>query len=132
MLYSLSIYGIPCILLLVIIIQRHAILQHLPSSLTDRLPDRLTRRNYTPLSTFAGQRAAGLNSSNFDIEADNMEAGDSRMGLDEAGAEEVRAIMRSHRVNFDQARLIRQNQILARNGIAPDGTPLDSKAITHL
>lgn len=45
---------------------------------------------------------------------------------------------------FDQARLIRHNRILAKNGIAPDGelsfswakltagTPLDRKAITRL
>ncbi|KAG8860322.1 hypothetical protein FRB96_003971 [Tulasnella sp. 330] len=57
-----------------------------------------------------------------------MTAGDSRSGLDEVGAAEVRAIMQSHRVNFDQARLIRHNQILARNGIDPSGMPLDSKA----
>jgi hypothetical protein len=52
------------------------------------------------------------------------------------------------RCTFDQARLIRHNRILAKNGIAPDGvldrvqvradytdltgTPLDSKAITRL
>lgn len=36
------------------------------------------------------------------------------------------------RCTFDQARLIRHNQMLAKNGIAPDGTPLDRKAITRL
>jgi hypothetical protein len=51
------------------------------------------------------------------------------------------------RCTFDQARLIRHNRILAKNGIAPDGTlltyctfrteiragtPLDNKAVTRL
>ena len=39
--------------------------------------------------------AAGLSSGNFDVERDNLGSGssDSRMGLDEAGVEEVRRIM---------------------------------------
>jgi len=39
--------------------------------------------------------AAGLSSGNFDVERDNLASGssDSRMGLDEAGVEEVRRIM---------------------------------------
>lgn len=32
-----------------------------------------------------------------------------------------------NRCTFDQARLIRHNRILAKNGIAPDGTPLVSR-----
>lgn len=63
----------------------------LPSSLTSRLA------HYTPLSTFSfsDQVAAGLSSGNFDVERDNLASGssDSRMGLDEAGVEEVRRIM---------------------------------------
>jgi len=63
----------------------------LPSALTSRLA------HYTPLSTFSfsDQVAAGLSSGNFDVERDNIASGssDSRMGLDEAGVEEVRRIM---------------------------------------
>jgi len=134
MLYDISIYGIPCLILLLAFYQRHAIIARLPPRIADRIPQRLTRRvggQYAPLNTFADQRSAGLSSGAFDIEA-NMADGDSRTGLDEAGAAEVQAIMQSHRVNFDQARLIRQNQILARNGIDPSGMPLDSKAVTRL
>jgi len=87
--------------------------------------------HYTPVSTFAEQAEAGLSSSNFDIEA-NIADGDSRIGLDERGTLEVQEIMRRERVNFDQARLIRQNAILAANGIDPSGMPLDSKAVTRL
>jgi len=88
-------------------------------------------QNYTPLSTFSEQVGAGLSSASFDIEA-NIRDGDSRAGLDERGTQEVMEIMRRERVNFDQARLIRQSQILARNGIDPSGMPLDSKAVTRL
>jgi len=87
--------------------------------------------NYTPVSTFAEQADAGLSSSNFDIEA-NIADGDSRIGLDERGTLEVQEIMTRERVNFDQARLIRQNRILAANGIDPSGLPMDSKAVTRL
>lgn len=55
--------------------------------------------HYTPLSTFADQRDAGLSSSAFDIEA-NIADGDSRVGLDEQGTQEVLAIMRRDRVKW--------------------------------
>lgn len=97
--------------------------------------------NYTPLQNFgfADQAAAGLSSGNFDLEENMAEgSGEGRVGLDEAGVEEVRKIMyvleypkeretkklidrAIERCTFDQARLIRHNRILAKNGIAPDG-----------
>ncbi|KAH9888805.1 hypothetical protein C8Q73DRAFT_655183 [Cubamyces lactineus] len=87
--------------------------------------------HYQPVATFAEQVDAGLSSSTFDIEA-NIREGDSRAGLDERGTQEVLDIMRRERVNFDQARLIRQNRILAAHGIDPSGMPLDAKAVTRL
>ena len=57
-----------------------------------------SRENYAPLSTFADQAAAGMTSSNFDIEADNIFQGDSRAGLDEQGTQEVLEIMRRENV----------------------------------
>lgn len=64
-----------------------------------------------------------MSSGNFDVESANLAEGsnEARMGLDEAGVEEVRRIMAIERCGFDQARLIRHNRILAKNGIAPDG-----------
>jgi len=88
--------------------------------------------HYAPLSTFADQATAGMTSSTFDIEADNIREGDVRAGLDEQGTREVMEIMRREGVEFDQARLIRHNRILAQNGIDPTGMPLDAKAITRL
>ncbi|KIJ65213.1 hypothetical protein HYDPIDRAFT_187549 [Hydnomerulius pinastri MD-312] len=107
---------------------RATILPHVPSKVRSLFP---SLNHYTPLSTFSSQANAGLSSSMFDIEA-NISEGDSRAGLDERGTQEVLEIMRRERVNFDQARLIRHNQILARNGIDPSGMPLDSKAVTRL
>jgi hypothetical protein len=56
------------------------------------------RENYAPLSTFEDQAAAGITSSTFDIEADNIFQGDSRAGLDEQGTQEVMEIMRRENV----------------------------------
>ncbi|KAF9266795.1 hypothetical protein L218DRAFT_921444 [Marasmius fiardii PR-910] len=102
----------------------------LPTAISSRMPSR--HAGYTQLNTFSSQAAAGLSSSNFDIESANILAGDSRVGLDEQGVREVEGIMREMRVGFDQARLIRHNRILAANGIDPTGMPLDSKAVTRL
>jgi hypothetical protein len=69
------------------------------------VPDRLyaiipnfSRENYAPLSTFSDQAAAGMTSSTFDIEADNIFLGDARVGLDEQGTQEVMEIMRRENV----------------------------------
>lgn len=43
-----------------------------------------------------------------------------------------RALTRSVRISFDQARLIRHNQILARNGIDPSGTRLFHVRTLHV
>ncbi|BEI81168.1 hypothetical protein CcaverHIS002_0203280 [Cutaneotrichosporon cavernicola] len=102
---------------------------YLPTSVIARLS------NYQPLQTFSfqDQAAAGMSSSNFDLEANMGEgSGENRVGLDEEAVEEVRRIMAVERCTFDRARLIRHNRILAKNGIAPDGTPLDRKAVTRL
>ena len=67
------------------------------------LPNRLRSlfpalNHYAPISTFADQAEAGLSSGNFDIEAANILAGDSRTGLDERETHEVLDIMRRERV----------------------------------
>ncbi|KAF7371050.1 hypothetical protein MSAN_00739200 [Mycena sanguinolenta] len=107
---------------------RASLLPHVPARIRQLLP---TLNHYQPLATFSEQIGAGMSSSNFDLEA-NVRDEDSRTGLDEQGTREVMEIMRRERVNFDQARLIRHNRILAQNGIDPSGMPMDSKAITRL
>ncbi|KAF9077985.1 hypothetical protein BDP27DRAFT_1310538 [Rhodocollybia butyracea] len=129
MLFYISVFALAALLILLLHRYRSSIAPYVPDRVRSIFP---RFNNYIPLSTFADQANAGLTSSNFDIEANNILDGDSRTGLDEIGTQEVTEIMRRERVNFDQARLIRHNRILARNGIDPSGMPLDSKAITHL
>jgi len=128
MLFHLSLLAALALLVMLGYHYRASILPHVPSKVRSLFPG---LSYYTPLSTFSSQANAGLTSTMFDIEA-NINEGDSRAGLDERGTQEVLEIMRRERVNFDQARLIRHNQILARNGIDPSGMPLDSKAVTRL
>jgi len=64
----------------------------------------------------------------FDLTA-NVAAGDSRGGLDLQGKKEVLKIMKQESCSFDEARRILMEQRLAMNGIAPDGRPLDPRAV---
>ncbi|KAJ4479686.1 hypothetical protein C8J55DRAFT_75529 [Lentinula edodes] len=128
MLFYLSLIALVALLVLILHRYRSSIAPYVPHRVQSLFPQ---FNHYVPLSTFADQAGAGMSSSNFDIEA-NIIDGDSRSGLDERGTQEVMEIMRRERVNFDQARLIRHNRILASNGIDPSGMPLDSKAVTHL
>jgi len=102
----------------------------MPSRILDLLPG--SKRDYTLLpTTFEAQAQQGYTSAAFDLEANNSD--DRRVGLDEHQLAEIREIMRRKRVNFDQARLIRQEREMIRNGIDPaTGLPKDSRAITRL
>jgi len=131
MLFFLSLAALFTLLVMLMYRYRSFLLPHVPERVRSLFPNGNSAA-YTRLSTFAEQVNAGMTSESFDIEANNLAAGDSRMGLDEQGTKEVMDIMRRERVTFDQARLIRQNRILAANGIDPSGMPLDSKAITRL
>jgi len=125
MLFTVSIIGLVALAVLLTYYYRHRI----HSVLVRFFP---SLQAYVPLSTWDDQRNAGMSSSMFDIEAANIEAGDSRSGLDERGAEEVRRIMLREGVSFDEARLIRHKLQLSRNGIDATGMPTDPKAITRL
>lgn len=95
-------------------------LPHLP------LPDHL----YTKLPTsFRGDAEAGLSSADFNL-ADNIVEGDSRAGLDKRGKSEVLRIMRSKKVDFNEARRIYTEQRFAKNNIGPDGRPRDPKFVS--
>ncbi|KAJ2718864.1 hypothetical protein GGI07_005551 [Coemansia sp. Benny D115] len=78
-------------------------------------------------NAFVRDHQDGLSSQNFDVSI-NIDEGDSRPGLD---SEEVRRIMETQGVSFDNARLIRQKQLMERNNIDPStGMPLDPKAVS--
>lgn len=78
----------------VIVYYRHRIFAILSPYLPSSLVAKIT--HYTPLTSFSftDQAAAGISSRNFDLEENLGEgSGESRMGLDQAGVEEVRRIM---------------------------------------
>jgi len=79
-------------------------------------------------ATFAEDAEAGFHSSNFNL-AENIEAEDSRRGLDERAKGEVYRIMKQRRVTFDEARRMYMEERFGREGIAADGRPLDRKAV---
>ena len=90
----------------------------LPNYIYHRLP-----------STFANDIENGLTSSDFDLSG-NVGSGDSRAGLDDEGKQEVKKIMRSKRVGFDEARRIYTERRFAKNNIGPDGMPRDPKFVS--
>ena len=80
-------------------------------------------------STFAGDIDSGFTSNDFDLQS-NLEAGDSRAGLDAVGKREVQRLMRSRKVGFDEARRMYTVGRFAKNNIGPDGRPRDPKFVS--
>ena len=78
--------------------------------------------------SFHDDAEAGLHSSNFNL-GENIEAEDSRRGLDENAKREVYHIMKVRRVNFDEARRMYTEERFGQEGIGADGRPLDRKAV---
>ncbi|ORX92292.1 hypothetical protein BCR34DRAFT_262725 [Clohesyomyces aquaticus] len=117
-LYSLSFISL--ILATALYFTRHSWLHRLPipGPLYTRLP-----------SSFREDIEAGLSSSNFDLSA-NVEAGDSRQGLDDNGKREVQAIMKRRGVGFDEARRMWMQDKFRKNGIGADGLPRDPKFVS--
>lgn len=72
----------------------------------------------------------GLSSANFDLQSNIDNASDTRSGLLESAAQEIRHIMEEEHVSFDEARLRYFNMELAENGIGADGVPTDRKTVT--
>ncbi|SHO79422.1 Similar to S.cerevisiae protein YCL012C (Putative protein of unknown function) [Malassezia sympodialis ATCC 42132] len=136
-LYSLGSSLLLLVLILICYWQRGRIAAHLSEPTRQRLESLLQRflpSRYSRLGVFDWNTAvnAGLTSSLFDIES-NIQDGDPRVGLDEAGMEQIHRIMHTQGLTFDQARLQRHHALLRDHNIDPQtGIPLDSKAITHL
>jgi hypothetical protein len=80
-------------------------------------------------SSFTGDIEAGLSSSNFDL-TQNLEAEDSRAGLDDNAKREIQRIMKKRRVHFDEARRLWMQERFRREGIGADGRPTDPKLVT--
>ncbi|KAI4918747.1 hypothetical protein J4E90_003134 [Alternaria incomplexa] len=85
---------------------------------------------YTRLPySFRDDIEAGLSSSAFDLSG-NVEAGDSRQGLDDAGKKEVMRIMKRRGCDFDEARRIYMQERFKKNNIGADGIPRDPKFVS--
>ncbi|CZS93850.1 probable protein precursor [Rhynchosporium agropyri] len=80
-------------------------------------------------ASFSADIENGLSSSAFDLSG-NVAAGDSRRGLDDMSKREIQKIMKSRRVNFDEARRIHTEGRFAKNNIGPDGLPRDPKFVS--
>ena len=72
---------------------------------------------------------SGFTSNAFDLSA-NVDAGDSRAGLDQLAKREVQKIMGSKKVPFDEARRLYTERRFAQNNIGPDGRPRDPKFVS--
>ena len=79
------------------------------------------------MGTFEGDINDGLSSLNFDLEANN--SNDSRKGLSEAAKEEVKKIMNTKGISFDEARLEYTRSELNKNNIDENGLPKDPKLV---
>ncbi|KAI1821774.1 hypothetical protein F4861DRAFT_441348 [Xylaria intraflava] len=94
------------------------------------LPDLRSSYLYARLpNSFSGDIEAGLSSTTFDLGA-NVDAGDSRAGLDDAAKAEILKIMKKRRLRFDEARRVYMEQRFSANGIGPDGRPRDPKFVS--
>ncbi|CAI2169851.1 19251_t:CDS:2 [Funneliformis geosporum] len=79
-------------------------------------------------NSFQNDIEDGLTSETFDLEQ-NIIDGDSRPGLEDS--DEIKRIMETEHVTFDQARLIRQKRKFQTNNIDPQtGLPRDPKLVT--
>ncbi|KAF3925928.1 hypothetical protein ABW20_dc0105791 [Dactylellina cionopaga] len=86
-------------------------------------------RIYNRLPTsFTEDIEAGLTSDSFNL-AQNIDDNDSRAGLDAASKREILKLMKNKKMSFDQARTQFITNKMAKNGIAPDGRPLDPRAV---
>lgn len=106
----------------------------LPTSVQDFSLSEVPLVRYAPIpSSWSNDIESGLTSDDFDIQA-NVDAGDSRSGLDEGAKREIKKIMKGSwlrgPVNFDEARRIYMERMLESQGIGRDGRPRDPKFVS--
>ncbi|KAF2028480.1 hypothetical protein EK21DRAFT_101800 [Setomelanomma holmii] len=116
--YSIWLVVLVCATALYFTRQRWLHLLPIPEPIYTRLP-----------SSFRDDIEAGLSSSAFDLSS-NVEAGDSRQGLDDAAKKEVMRIMKRGGVDFDEARRMYMQDRFKKNNIGADGIPRDPKFVS--
>lgn len=92
------------------------VIRFVPSAVYTRLPQ-----------SFTEDIEAGLSSDNFNLHGNLQD--DGRSGLDANSKREILKIMKSKKVSFDDARTLFLQKRMAKNGIGPDGRPLDPRAV---
>ncbi|KAI8976137.1 hypothetical protein BDB01DRAFT_804631 [Pilobolus umbonatus] len=122
-------YIIVIVLLLLLLWYYRSTITHIASLVANKCN---TLIGYHLLPTNEGSFEAdiedGLTSSHFNLQ-ENIDEQDNRAGLKDR--EEIMRIMRTQKVSFDEARLIRQQNILKKNNIDPvTGLPLDPKFVS--
>ncbi|CAG8622974.1 6712_t:CDS:2 [Cetraspora pellucida] len=79
-------------------------------------------------NSFQSDIEGGLTSESFNLHQ-NLVDGDNRSGLEDS--EEIKRIMETEGLNFDQARLLRMQRKFKTNNIDPQtGVPRDPKLVT--
>lgn len=124
---KLIVCGLVAVCVVLLVVKRRDGLQYKLQEINTRMRERMSG-NTEVNSHFADDIESGLHSENFDILTHNKD--DSREGLDDEAKKMVRDIMVSENVSFDKARLIYTERRFGDNEIAPDGMPLDPKAVT--
>ncbi|CAK9442095.1 uncharacterized protein LODBEIA_P58530 [Lodderomyces beijingensis] len=114
-------------LCIVIYIYRHRIAEFHDRYRTYR---RMRQSNFLADTTFEDDLADGLSSLNFDLESHNIDSGDSRKGLSAEARADIKRIMKSRGVSFDEARLEYTRGQFRQHGIDETGLPRDPKLVT--
>ncbi|KAI5959125.1 hypothetical protein CANMA_004143 [Candida margitis] len=116
---------IACIVILGLVFH----LRHKIGELLDRYRTRrrIQQGYYHNLGSFEGDINDGLSSLNFDLEANN--SNDTRQGLSQIAKEEIKKIMQTKGISFDEARLEYTKGELNKNNIDDDGLPRDPKLV---
>ncbi|EGW30198.1 uncharacterized protein SPAPADRAFT_63811 [Spathaspora passalidarum NRRL Y-27907] len=94
-----------------------------------RMRRRLARGYYGPVGSFDEDIEDGLTSDAFDIEQ-NRDKGDTRKGLSLQAKREIKRIMKTMKVSFDEARLTYTRLQFDENNVDEDGLPKDPKLVT--
>lgn len=116
------------LLLIGVIIYKRQYIKHKSEELIYIIRSRINAGHIALNESFRDDLENGLTSTNFDILNDN--ANDQREGLDDEAKEEIKRIMNTENVSFDNARLLYTERKFSANGIGSDGMPLDPKAVT--
>ncbi|RLV92772.1 hypothetical protein JA1_002948 [Spathaspora sp. JA1] len=94
-----------------------------------RMRRRLSKGYYGPVGSFDEDMADGLTSDAFDIEQ-NIQTGDKRRGLTLSAKREIKRLMKSMKLSFDEARLRYTRLQFDQNDVDENGIPRDPKLVT--